>query len=112
MGQAKRRGSRDDRIAEALGLKQRKLEDIRRELGLPDSAEFLGYVVHIPESEEFLHSVQDSLGAVTRSFAKTPDLALPFESFGDAHAQARREKGEIVAGLFDLGDQYFVAGIT
>ena len=112
MGQAKRRGSRDNRIAEALGLKQRTLEDVRRELGMPDSAEFLGYVVHIPATDEFLHSVKDAGGAVTRSFARTPDLAFPFESFGEAFALARQEKGEIVAGLFDVGDQFYVAGIT
>ena len=51
MGQAKQRGSLDDRIAQA---KQEKLvgeritiDEAKRRLGLPDSAEFQGYVIQI-----------------------------------------------------------------
>lgn len=52
MGQAKQRGARADRVAESLGLKQRKIEDVKKDLGLPEDAEFCGYVIHIQDKDE------------------------------------------------------------
>lgn len=61
MGQAKQRGSLDDRIAEA---KQQKLveeritiNEAKCRLGLPDSAEFQGYVIHLYDEDEFVSRV-------------------------------------------------------
>lgn len=108
MGQAKQRGARSDRVAEALGLKQRNLDDLKKELGLPDDAEFCGYLVHIEDKDEFLASINETPLAIERSFAKTPELAKRFDEFIDAHDVARAEKGEIVVLLFDVGNQYHV----
>lgn len=108
MGQAKQRGARADRVAEALGLKKKNLEELKKELELPDDAVFCGYVVHIEARDEFLASIRETPSTVERTFAKTPELAIRYDEFIDAHDVARAEKGEIVVILFDVGSQFKV----
>lgn len=108
MGQAKQRGARSDRVAEALGLKKKNLDDLKKELELPDDAVFCGYVVHIEEKDEFLASIKESPSFTERTFAKTPELAIRYDEFIDAYDVARAEKGEIVVILFDIGSQFKV----
>lgn len=43
MGQAKKRGTREQRLAQRLGLVERSLDDLKRELNIPADADFLGY---------------------------------------------------------------------
>ncbi len=112
MGQAKKRGPRDQRIAQALGLKEVTLSELKKEYGLQESAEFLGYGVHIEKTDEFLAHFEDSGALVKKAWAKTPELALRFDSIADAHDASKACKGSIVVGMFDLGDQIFVATIT
>lgn len=109
MGQANQRGAKADRVSEALGLRKLSIEQIKKEFKLPDNAEFCGYLVHIKETDEFLHDIIDTPNAVQRSFAKTPELAKRFDEFIDAYEIARKEKGETVVLLFDLGGEYIVA---
>lgn len=108
MGQAKQRGAKADRVAEALGLKKRNVNDLKKELRLPDDAEFCGYLVHIKSSDEFLHEIIDTPSAVQRKFSKTPELAKRFEEFIDAYEVARKERDEIVVILFDIGKQLVI----
>lgn len=112
MGQAKHRGTREQRIAESLGLKERSLADIKKQLSLPDDAEFLGYGVHLPEPDEFLAKFDDDGYATRKVWAKDPQLAIQYEGFADAHEVSRKCVGSIVVGMFDIGDQIFVAGVT
>lgn len=111
MGQAKNRGNREQRIADALGLKQRSLADIKKEYGLPDSAEFLGYAVHLPEPDEFLSKFDDNGYATKKLWAKDPQLAIQYEGFADAYEISRQCSGSIVVGMFDFGDQIYVAQV-
>lgn len=106
MGQAKQRGAREDRVAEALNLKKVDPAEARRLLGLDDSAIFMGYVVHVEKSDEFLADYKETSITVERKFAKTPDLAKCFDDFIGAYDIARAGKGEVVAMLFDVGSQY------
>ena len=112
MGQAKNRGSKEQRIADALGLKHRPLADIKKEYGLHESAEFLGYGVHNVERDEFLAQFEDTPAATKRAWAKDPQLALQFDEFTAAYEVSRKCKEAIVVGMFDIGDQIYVAGIT
>lgn len=111
MGQAKNRGSREERIAESLGLQQRSLADIKKQYGLPDTAEFLGYGVHLPEPDEFLATFEESAGATKKAWSKDPQAALMADSFADAYETSRKCRGSIVVGMFDLGDQIYVAQV-
>lgn len=108
MGQAKQRGAKEDRVAEALGLKKRNVNELKKELGLADDAEFCGYLVHIKSKDEFLHEIIDTPSAVRRSFCKTPETAKRFGEFIDAYDVARKEKEEIVVILFDIGKQLVI----
>lgn len=112
MGQAKQRGSRDERIAKALGLREVSIADIKKEYGLSDDAIFLGYGVHLEKSDEFLAEFSESKYVIKKLWAKTPEMALTFQSIADAHDASKACAGSIVVGIFDTGDQIFVAGIT
>jgi len=112
LGQAKLRGNRDERIANALGLREMSINDVKKEYGLSQDAKFLGYGIHLEKSDEFLAAF-DEVGDVTRkAWAKTPEAALTFQSIADAHDTSKACTGSIVVGMFDTGDQIFVAGIT
>ena len=120
MGQAKQRGTQAERLAqsaeakrktaEALGFVQRDLNEVREELGLPQDSLFLGYVVHIPASDEFLMDLKDSPLATSRSWTTSPQLARRFEHFADAYNLAREHR-EIVVGLFETATQYEVVEV-
>jgi hypothetical protein len=98
----------DDKSAESLGLKKWSLDDIKKELKLPNNAEFCGYLIYIEASDEFLQEVTDTPTATKRAFVKMPDLAKRFETFDQAYKYVRAEKDEIVVVLFDIGKQYMV----
>lgn len=120
MGEAKQRGTHTERLAqtveakrkaaEALGLEQRDLSEIREELDLPQDAPFHGYVVHIPASDEFLADFKDSWHDTSRGWTKNPGLAQRFEHFVDAYQLARLDR-EIVVGLFETDTQFIVAEV-
>lgn len=112
MGQAKQRGNRDERIAKALGLREISLSAIKKEYGLSEDAEFLGYGVHLEKSDEFLAAFDESLDVTRKAWAKTPEAALTFQSIADAHHVSKECAGSIVVGMFDTGSQIYVAGIT
>ncbi|EKY4113579.1 hypothetical protein L4Z64_001279 [Pseudomonas aeruginosa] len=120
MGEAKNRGSFQDRVtqsretkrkeAEALGLEQRSLDDIREELGLAPGTPFHGYVVHRPDRDEFLCHFASAADSSMREWCAGPQLAHRFEHFVDAHALVRN-RDEIVVGLFETETQFFVAEV-
>lgn len=112
MGQAKSRGTREQRITEALGLVQRSLTDLKKDYDLPENAEFLGYGVHLPEPDEFLAQIDDDGYATKKIWAKDPQLAMTFPGVAEAHDVSQKCRGSIIVGMFDIGDQIFVAGIT
>lgn len=120
MGQAKNRGTLSERlaqsveakrkVAEDLGLVKRDLADLRKEFDLPADTPFCGYVVHIPETDEFLASFRENDKSAHRGWAKSPALAHRFEHFADAYTLARGGR-EIVVGLFETPTQFVVAEV-
>lgn len=121
MGEAKNKGSREDRIkqaqerrsaiAESLGMQRRPVAEIIEELGLPTNSTFHGYAVHIPASDEFLIEYRDQADSTGRKWAKTPDLAKCFPEFSDAYEIARADRSEIVVGVFETETQFFVSEV-
>lgn len=84
--------------------------DLKRDLGLPAQAKFVGYGVHLPLRDEFLaldRSVGDSQGWGWTPF---PNYALHISRYDKASRTASRYgRGAIVVYMFDVGDQYIVA---
>ncbi|WP_447747736.1 hypothetical protein [Pseudomonas nicosulfuronedens] len=125
MGQAKNRGSFEERrqaalrqeeqdraAAKELGLVRRPIREVIEELGLPSDSVFCGYAVHIPSSDEFLLSFLDQEHASTRQWTGSPALAKRFDEAAEAFQIARKDKGEVVVGVFETADQYLVAEVT
>lgn len=118
MGQAKQRGNFEERkkqaesLVEKYDLKPRNLKDTIKELGLPENTSFNGYVVHLPEPDEFLATLEENNIVVRRAFARTPTLAMNFDNVEEAiqivndldyHAQ--------VCALLETDSQLIIEGV-
>lgn len=120
MGQAKRRGSKEKRIAEAqerklkkLGVNEVNTAELLAEQGLPDDCEPLGYVIHLPKSDEFLAKFEEDDHVTRAAYAKTPELALRLHDMSDVLRISEwvSEKHEVMVSiLFDCDSmgQYIV----
>ncbi len=95
-----------------MGLKEWSVADLRNEFELPESSEYLGYAVHLEQTDEFLAEFSDTAIAIRRVWAKTPELALRFASLSRAVDASRACKGSVVVVMFDIGKQIAVFGIT
>jgi hypothetical protein len=69
-----------------------RIKKLYEEVGLPKNTKFRGYVLHLPESDEFLASAEriDNYGSINYMWSKIPDLALIFKK----HIKAVRELQE------------------
>lgn len=110
MGEAKRRGNRDQRIAHAVAA-QATPESVRVSMGLPDSCRFHGYVVHLPDTDEFLlNSSVAAPGVSVLQYGARPDHAKTWASYRDAERMAAQIKKHrtVVAYLFDNDNQWLL----
>lgn len=108
MGESKRRGSREERVAEALETRKRKLAEHKRQLGIPDDAEFCGYLIQHVDNDEFVQAIEDTALIVKRAFTKTPEEGMRFGRYMDANEFVRAEKSERVVGLFSIEGRFEV----
>ena len=117
MGQAKQRGSLQERIAQS---QQKKLdgehitiEEAKRRLELPDTAEFLGYVIHLFDQDEFVGKVDETVLSINRIYVKFPDLAKIYVTAEDAINEALKidKYRLLVCMLFKVKDNYMVDGV-
>jgi len=92
LGQAKQRGSLEERIAQAqqeiLEGEKVTIEEAKRRLELPNSAEFIGYVIHLYDQDEFVGKVEETELSINRVYVKIPDLAQIYETAEDAVNEA------------------------
>jgi len=118
MGQAKVRGTKAQREAEAkqrklekLGINEKSIEDIYEEFNLPDSSEFLGYIVNIVQTDEYVAHFLDTTDVTNIAYAKLPNLALRFEDISEALEVGKKvaEKHETdICLLFETTEQFRV----
>lgn len=108
MGQAKQRGTRDQRAAQKKGQVERSIEETKRRIGIPDEAKFIGYAVHLEEADEFLASFEEDLDATKKLWSKRPQdaLIMTFEKCYETH---RKCQNSVVAALFETDTQIFAA---
>lgn len=111
MGESKRRGTRDERVAAAVAQKKSRLDEIKQRLGLPPEAEFLGYLVRAAEGE-FLKEVEESESVVQRAYISAPEQAMRFGRYVDAYQFVRTDKGDAVVGLFALEGRFEVVVVA
>jgi hypothetical protein len=111
MGESKRRGTKEERIQQSQHLKKQKLDEIKQKIGVPQEAEFCGYIIHLVEQNAFVQAIEETPTAVNRSSTADVSAGLRFSHFWDAYKYAREEKGEKVVGLFKLGDEFMVRSV-
>lgn len=122
MGQAKQRGSKQDRIQaaqakqrEQLGIFEKPIEEVYKEYNLPETAVPIGYVINITESDEFLALYEEVDDRTNYAYTPRPELAKIFEDVNDAIPVAKNvaEKYETdICFMFDTDSQYMVFPIT
>lgn len=114
MGQAKNRGSLQERIAQAQQEKlvgeRITIEEAKRHLDLPDTTEFLGYVIHLYDEDEFVGKVEETEMAINRIYVKIPDLAQIYVAAEDAVNEALKiEKYRLlVCMLFEVDNKHMI----
>lgn len=120
MGQSKQRGSFEERKKQAQerlsrdhGLHQINIEEFIRESDLPENSQFVGYVVNIPHSDEYLAHIQYGDDVVNKIIAKIPALAKVFDDIEDA-LKAREEftYPVDVCLMFETDQQFLVLPIS
>ena len=122
MGQAKQRGSKQDRIQaaqakqrEQLGIFEKPIEEVYKEHNLPKTAVPMGYVINITKSDEFLAIYEELNDRTNYAYTPRPELAKIFEDVNDAIPVAKKvaEKYETdICFMFDTDSQYMVFPIT
>ncbi|WP_042053872.1 hypothetical protein [Acinetobacter baumannii] len=114
MGQAKQRGSLQERIAQAqqqkLDGERITIEEAKRRLELPDNAEFLGYVIHLYDQDEFVGKIEENDMAINRVYVKIPDLAHVFDSVEEAIEEALKidKYRLLVCLLFEVDNKHMI----
>lgn len=117
MGEAKNRGSRQERIDQALEqqlhtYKPTSIDEIKRQMGLSEDCSFLGYVIHLPKTDEFLAKFEDDGYSTSKIWAAIPDLALRYEDFHEAvevlKAVSQSGRQTLLALLWEDDDRYFI----
>lgn len=95
-----------------MSIEKTNISTVIKELGLPKSSVYLGYVIHQPESDDFLAAITIVADSSKRIFCKHPDVAKRYVSYNDALNEANRciLKAEVLI-LFDTGDEFHVAPV-
>lgn len=88
MGQAKQRGTREQRILQAIQKKYqcsqlqiRTFDDIRREFDISLDSKPLGYIISISGISQFLSSHSMAEGMLNTEFSSHPINAVVFDDF-------------------------------
>lgn len=117
MGQAKNRGLLEERIRQAQDREDRfygtqsSIEDVKQALKLPDDAQALGYVIHLPDQDEFVATLEDNEMIFSVSYAKLPEMAKVYDEPDLAIADAKKitKHKLLVCVLFESSSkQYFI----
>lgn len=94
---------------EELKMERISVEEIIRELNLPEDTHFVGHVVHLPESDEFLAKVKKTKSGAQRVWVKGSPGQAKIYGFEKALKQVvDYGRGAVVAYLLDQGQQYIV----
>ena len=116
MGQAKNRGSLEDRIKQSqekqdnfYGSKA-TIEEIIKGLDLPADSKAIGYVIHLPEKDEFVANIKDTAEIFSVAYTGRPELAERYETPEKAIFDAKKitKHKLLVCVLLESSTQYFI----
>jgi hypothetical protein len=85
--------------------------ELKKAAGLPDGANFHGWLIHNPEMDDFLFKYKETDGAIKKLWCGVPDQAIRFNRFNRALKVIERlglESKTIIVAAFDLGRQIII----
>ncbi len=93
-----------------MSLDKQRVKKVKNKLGLTDAAKFCGFVIHIPENDEFIARMKDEGFIKIIGYSPTPDFAIKYKRYDKAlKASTKCVKYKTIIGyLFDCGEQHFV----
>jgi hypothetical protein len=93
-----------------MTLDKQRIKNIRIAFNIPLAAKFCGFVIHIPENDEFLAKVEDNNFVKLIGYSAIPDYAIKYKRYNKAIKVSKKcDKYKTVIGyLFDLGKQHIV----
>ncbi|EFH74847.1 hypothetical protein [Vibrio tarriae] len=90
-------------------MKEPSVTEIKLAAGVPVESPFLGWLIHNPTKDDFLHAVRGSSGTF---WTQTPETAKRFKLYRQAvrvlQAQELSDRALVVAA-FDIGSRILVA---
>lgn len=90
-------------------MNKQELDEFMADNSLPASTKILGYIVCLPESNEFLHKSRSSKNEDLHVWAQTPEMAKIYKTLGQAKKVAQgHTKGAVAATMLDTGNDYAV----
>jgi len=91
-------------------LDKQRVKNVKEYLGLTDAAKFCGFVIHIPENDEFIAKIEDNDFVKIIGYSAIPDFAIKYKRYDKALKAATNcvKYKPIIGYLFDCGDQHFV----
>lgn len=111
MGEAKRRGSQEQRTESAKQRKTVTVDEFRKIHNVPDEAIFDGFIVWLKNRDEFLVHLDVQSDRTIRLFGRDIVMATRFDTYEAAEPHAKASKNPAIVGLaFDIGDQVIVVG--
>ncbi|WP_335954908.1 hypothetical protein [Acinetobacter guillouiae] len=89
------------------------LEDIRKELGLPDDAQSMGYIIHLPDQDVLVSEIIDNDIAFLVAYAKLPEMAKVYHEPLQAIVDAKKitKHNLVMCVLFESSEQYMINDI-
>jgi len=92
-------------------MKEPSIYDLKAKAGLPIDAKFIGWVIHEPNSDEYLVKYQSNDDYDYKGWGMNPEEAKIFKTLKKANAiigVLQMENRAIAAPAFDLGKQIVV----
>jgi len=101
-------------LAKPDQLQKLPIEEVIKELGLPDSAKLLGYAIHRPDTDEYVALAIENEYESRWGWSKDPKFAALYEDYPDAYAIARLyTKAPVIIGLmFDTDTMIYFQTIN
>lgn len=88
------------------------ITEIRKELGIPDTASFLGWLVYNKSKDDFLQDYGTTNIATHKYWCLIPDIAKRFKTFNEANLimeKLEMDTNVIAVAAFDIGNQILIS---
>ena len=90
--------------------KNKQIKIIIKEAELPKNTKFVGYVIHLTKSDEYLAGLKKNDGMTLYKWSKTPEIAIKFKEHRKAKAfiEGYEKNQAILCLMLDIGKQLVV----